>query len=58
MELNMDDLIKIGYADSNYVVVDKISLHLKIHGLMIEECDSDPSDGQIIYRIVKIINEN
>lgn len=54
----MDDLIKIGYADSNYVVVDKISLHLKIHGLMIEECDSDPSDGQIIYRIVKIINEN
>jgi len=54
----MDDLIKIGYADSKYTVVDKISSHLKIYGLMIEECDSDPSDGQIVYRIVKIINEN
>lgn len=58
MECNKDDVIKIGYADSKYTVVDKISSHLKIYGLSIEECDSDPSDGQIVYRIVKIISEN
>ena len=57
MECNMDDLIKIGYGDSKYSVVDKISARLKIHGLAIEECDSDPSDGQMLYRIVKILNE-
>lgn len=54
----MENLIKIAYGDSKYSIIDKISSQLKIYGLMIEECDSDPADGHIVYKIVKLETEN